>query len=177
MHVAISDEGRHWASYPGIESLGFEEFFSRIAVASEENSMHQEATVKSKEEMRADRNAENCFRFVELGIPNFADVIVVGRPSYQAMIPGKSKGGINIGEISKQEACMLVLSPPCDKLSGADIDDPLFQFRILKGHTIESLRSHCAGSIRVYYGFAVIGATTIIYGTILIAKGIEVSFV
>jgi len=127
---------------------------SRISVAAELNAQHQDATKVSTEGMRLARDADNCFRIVEFGIPAGADVVVLARPTFQ--------GGPR----------PIRLSPP---LSGNTFD-PRFQFRILQGHTVENLIKHRNASIQAYFGFGIMGMFTVYYGQYLIRDSIEVSY-
>ena len=123
------------------------DFKNRMKVAAKENSVYQEATKKGPEEMRRDRDKENCFRISELGIPNHADVVVLGKP--QMMLGNDADGG------------EFIIGPP-DQASS--IDNPRFYFRILKGHTIDNLMKHRAFSLKAYLGFAGMGMLTIEHG-------------
>ena len=69
----------HWAKFPGIEMLNYNEFKKRIPIAANQNAECQEITEWSPEKMKAERDRENCFRIVELGIP-VCDVVIVGKP-------------------------------------------------------------------------------------------------
>ena len=48
--------------------------------------------------------------------------------------------------------------------NGFNVDDPMFRFRILKGHTVENLIKQRDFGIWVYFGFAVMGAITVYVG-------------
>ena len=69
-----------WASHTVTEVLDYEQFKIQVEKASEENSLNQEATAMSPQNMVQARDSENCFRIVELGIANESDVVILGRP-------------------------------------------------------------------------------------------------
>ena len=100
--------------------LNYQEFKRRVRIAAEENSRHQEATEMSPDEMRRARDTDNCFRIVELGIPS-CDVVIVGKPRLEYSSNGEPE--IVIGEPDQP----------------ADFGEERFNFRILRGHTVENL--------------------------------------
>ena len=69
-----------WASQTVTEILDYEQFKIQAEKASEENSLYQEATAMSHQNMVQARDSENCFRIVELGIANESDVVILGKP-------------------------------------------------------------------------------------------------
>ena len=69
-----------WASHTRTEILDYKQFKIQAEKASEENSLYQQATTMSPQNMVKARDSDNCFRIVELGIPNNSDVVIVGMP-------------------------------------------------------------------------------------------------
>jgi len=146
-----------WASHPGTELVSYAEFKRRMRVAAAENCEHQDATELSFDEMKAVRDKENCFRIVELGIPKGADVTVLAKPVW-----------------SKASQSITLLAPDPPKSP----DHMRFMFRIMKGHTIDTLANllkHRAGALKVYLGFAAMGAITILCGEEMLRDGVVFS--
>jgi len=121
-----------------------EELYQRAERAAQTNSANTpycEPTY-SRSELRGRRNEENCFRVTELAIPRGGDVTILAKPVKTA--EGK-----------------VALVAPNDAEEGADADNPdaqRFRFRILKGHSVETLLKQRALNINAYYGFALLGA-------------------
>ena len=143
-----------------LEEVDYQEFKWRMQKAAEENAMSQDATKMSSHEMRQARSEENCFRISELGIPNNSDVVVLGKPQ------------LTLGGDSKEND--LIIGPPEKPASWANVDDPRFNFRILKGHTIDNLMKHRKAALQVYLGLAVMGVCTIEFGEQLIRDSLVV---
>ena len=53
---------------------------NRINVAAEENAKMQPFAKGAPEYMRKTRDADNCFRVVELGIPNHSEITILAKP-------------------------------------------------------------------------------------------------
>ena len=110
--------------------------------------------------MRLARDEENCFRVSEIGIPNYSDVVVLGKPQ---LTLGNNADGND-----------LIIAPPDQPTSWANISDPRFNFRILKGHTIDNLYKHRRGALQAYLGFGAMGVYTIEHGLDLIRDSLVV---
>ena len=126
-------------------------------VAAEENCEYQDATELSCKEMKAARDRENSFRVLELGIPRGANVTVLANPIWS--------------EASKS----ISLVPPDPPKS---LDHMRFEFRMMKGHTIDTLANllkHRAGALKVYLGFVAMGVLTILCGEEMRRDGIVFS--
>merc|ERR1712107_820101 len=147
--------GGSWSCWLRDEMLTYQELRSRIPVAASLNAKNQDATDLSGQAMRGARDADNCFRIVELGIPAGSDVVIVARPIFQ--------GGPR----------PIHLSPP---RSPGNVFDARSQFRILQGHTIKNLIQHRNASMRIYFGFCLIGVLTAYYGQSLISDSLHVSY-
>ena len=91
---------------------------------------------------------------VELGI-SASDVTVLGSPRKE-----------DDGRIS------IVAPPPTHS-----VDKERFQFRILKGHTIENLMKHRQGSLQVYFGLAVMGLFTVVGGEEIIRDSLVIEYI
>jgi hypothetical protein len=91
------------------EVLTYDAFKARIPEAAKLNAQYQEATEVSQDTMRKNRDNDNCFRFVELGI-SASDVTVLGSPWVE------DDGSITVGP------------PPATD----SVDTARFEFRILK---------------------------------------------
>ena len=128
------------------------QFKKKMKQAAEENAKYQEASKMTSSQMRQARDSENCFRVGEIGIASGA-VTVLGKPVY-------TQKGITI------------VPPPPTK----SIDDPRFMFRILRGKTVDNLERHRMGSLRVYLGFAAMGACTVYAGEERIRDSVEVTY-
>ena len=110
--------------------------------------------------MRLARDEENCFRVAEIGIPNYSDVVVLGKPQ---LTLGNNADGND-----------LIIAPPDQPTSWANLEDPRFNFRILKGHTIDNLMKHRTGAMQAYLGFGAMGIFTIDHGLDLIRDSLVV---
>eukprot|EP01051_Picozoa_sp_SAG22_P024907 SAG22_NODE_7125_length_773_cov_0.973294_2_plen_110_part_00 len=108
--------------------------------------------------MIAARDKENCFRLAELGI-SASDVTVLGKPVW-----------IEPDEDADGRIAIVPPDPP------ANIGPPRFHFRILRGHTIENLLKHREESLKVYLGFAAMGACALLFGEELTRNSIVVSY-
>eukprot|EP00931_Biecheleriopsis_adriatica_P062415 TRINITY_DN37602_c0_g1_i2.p1 TRINITY_DN37602_c0_g1~~TRINITY_DN37602_c0_g1_i2.p1 ORF type:complete len:340 (+),score=53.91 TRINITY_DN37602_c0_g1_i2:717-1736(+) len=149
----------HWSMWgDSKELLSYKDFSARIPIAADLNSKYQDATEVSPSVMRQQRDAENCFRIVELSIPTGADVVVLAKPVLQ------------------EGPRPIKLIPPPGPRNAADIDSARFQFRILQGHTIDNLNKHRNASQQVYYGFACMGLFTVWYGEEQIRDSLEVTY-
>ena len=144
-----------WSKWNKKAVLDYKDFARRIPEAAELNARHQVATRESPAKMRKNRDNDNCFRVVELGIPTTSDVTVLGSPSR------KKDGSITI-------------MPPA---KASSIDETRFEFRILKGHTIQNLIKHRQGSLQVYFGLACMGLFTVLAGEELIRDNLVVQYV
>ena len=141
-----NNPGTVWPSFKKVEEVNYTEFKRRIAITKEENSKHQEYTYWNYDKMMKKRDDENCFRVVELGIPNYFDVVLLARP-----VVDDVTGDIKL--VSPEEANFL------------DISKARFYFRILWGNdNIDNLMKHRKASMQAYLGFAAMAASTIIYG-------------
>ena len=135
-----------WSSFKNVEEVNYTEFKRRIAVTNNENSRHQEYTYWGYDKMKKKRDSENCFRIVELGIPNYFDVVILARPIIDNLT----------GDLK--------LVPPA-KPNFFEINEARFYFRILCGKdNIDNLMKHRNASLVAYLGFALMGIFTIIYG-------------
>lgn len=143
-----------WSKWVGKEVLDYEDFKQRLPEAARLNALGQEATEVSPSEMEANRDDDNCFRFAELGI-SASDVTVLGSPKRE------EDGSITIGP------------PP---VTSSHIKER-FEFRILRGHTIENLIKHSQGSLQVYFGLACMGLFTVFAGEEMIRDCLVVSYV
>ena len=149
-----------WSAYAGVETLDYIDFKRRMLQAAELNAKYQSATKMSTNSMRLARDEENCFRVSEIGIPNYSDVVVLGKPQ---LTLGNNADGND-----------LIIAPPDQPTSWANISDPRFNFRILKGHTIDNLMKHRTGAMQAYLGFGAMGIFTIDHGLDLIRDSLVV---
>lgn len=140
----------NWSTYPGVETLDYKDFKRRMLMAAEENAKYQDASDKSTTSMRLSRDKENCFRVSEIGIPNYSDVVVLGKPQ---LTLGNNADGND-----------LIIAPPDQPTSWANFSDPRFNFRILKGHSVDNLMKHRTGAMQAYLGFGAMGVATIEFG-------------
>ena len=145
---------RSWMSYYPTQVLDFPSFFARLPVAKQENSRHQEATKMGYDEMMRHRDEENCFRFAEIAIPAFSEVVVVAKPEYTPS--GK-----------------IALGPPDPK---KNVSDAQFEFRILKGHTAANLLLHREASTATFVGFAVMAVLTVAFGEEAVRDSLVVAY-
>jgi hypothetical protein len=141
--------------YADDEVVTFQEFQKRMHVAAIQNAYKQTA-VRSSDNLEQQRDAENCFRVVELGIKDGAEVVVLATPMMK-----------NGGQDVNYEKVLTFVAPK----QQASYDDPQFRFRILKGHTVENLIKHRNGSTWAYFGFAVMGVITVVVGVDMITNG------
>ena len=141
-------------SYYPTQVLDFPSFFARLPVAKQENSRHQEATKMGYDEMMRHRDEENCFRFAEIAIPAFSEVVVVAKPEYTPS--GK-----------------IALGPPDPK---KNVSDAQFEFRILKGHTAANLLLHREASTATFVGFAVMAVLTVAFGEEAVRDSLVVAY-
>lgn len=70
---------RNWAKWPKNELISYSELRQRIITAAQLNNQHQEI-VEWGHNLAAERDADNCFRVVELGIPEGEEVTVLASP-------------------------------------------------------------------------------------------------
>ena len=138
-----------WSSFPDTYVSDYQTFKNRINVAAEENAKMQPFAKGAPEYMRKTRDADNCFRVVELGIPNHSEITILAKPEV-------SDDGKNI-----------YLCPP-KEINYKSIDKARFTFRIVQGHTIDNLIKLKLTATRVYSNFAWIAIFTILYGEELI---------
>eukprot|EP00918_Siedleckia_nematoides_P052646 GHVU01115017.1.p1 GENE.GHVU01115017.1~~GHVU01115017.1.p1 ORF type:complete len:544 (+),score=88.56 GHVU01115017.1:79-1710(+) len=144
----------NWASFPGKGHVPYSEFKRRLAIAAEENAEHQDAKEPgtSRDAMKMNRDKENAFRIVELGISE-SDVTVLGKPEWS-----QTTQGITLVQPEVPET----------------VDELHFQFRIMKGHTIDNLLNHRNGALKVYLGFAAMGVLTVAYGEEMIRNNVVI---
>ena len=150
-----------WSKWNEEETISYEEMKYRIPEAAKLNSRYQEAAEGSIDHLR---DEENCFRICELGVPRNAEVTILAKPVLSDETTEGSDG--------MHTRSIKLIAP--SKPEGIFTDR--FQFRILKGHTIENLLKHRDLGMAVYAGLAIMGVFTIWFGKELIRKSIEVTY-
>ena len=118
------------------EIVSFDEFKSRIPIAAKANAAMQRAVEMSASMVQdlsgwnaieLNRDTDNCFRVVELGIADGSEVVVVASP---------------VLKIIQGEPVLMFVAPKENLSQDPTKDNTTFRFRILKGHTIENLLLH-----------------------------------
>lgn len=161
----------HWAKWTSKGPVSYNELKARVEFTRDLNSEKQEFTEYSTDKMHNYRDKENCFRIVELAIPRNSEVTVLANPKYDSkaenkisLVPPELGNQVISGE--KKEHW----SDKFAKKGAISPDQVRFQFRILKGHTIDNLIRHIKLSIWVYFGLGVLGLNTVYYGQKLLKE-------
>lgn len=155
-----------WTDKRG-EWVDYETFQYRAKQAAELNAVNQEASDLTAHEMRECRDEENGFRIVELGIPDGEEVTVLAKPEISDR-DGKQMINLCDPDATAHTTAFWSL---------ANIGQERFQFRILKGYTVENLLKHRNGSLGVYAGFGLMGLFTMWSGQREIEDGLEMTYI
>lgn len=163
-----------WQSHSGQGVFAWRDFKRKMKEAAAQNARHQEATEETEAGMLALRDSENCFRVSELGISSGA-VTVLGKPIRTEngikIVPPTTRASQRCA-VGRTNLDHFATSPQQE----TEEWEPIFLFRILKGHSIEELTIHRKGALRVYLGFAAMGLATVYFGEEMIRGCFEVTY-
>lgn len=134
--------------YRRAEMVTAKELLKRAEVAARENSSNTpfcEPTF-TRAMLHRRRDEENCFRYAELSIPRDSPITILARP----MISEAGTGGVGAD-------CCIHLVPPAQEDEDGRRQAERFHFRILKGHSIDSLLRPTDLNLSAHYAMAVGG--------------------
>lgn len=136
--------------------LEYEEFKRRLPVAARLNAHNQVATeVSSSLKWRRIATKTTASASLSSASRHQNDVTVLGSPRRE------------------DDGSITIAPPPVTDT----VDEERFEFRILRGHTIENLIKHRQGSLQVYFGLACMGLFTVMCGEEIIRDWLVVGYV